>query len=215
MTQETEQISRKDLERERHRREIVLVAERIFSAKGYHATTIEEIAKASQFAVGTLYKLFKSKDDLYTFVIEGFIQQFMVEFEEKVQSIDDPEEAIAALIKLRLTHFDAHRDFIRIALQVGTISQGCAPGSVPPHFIESHDHYIGEVTKIFARGMERGIFDDGDPFFLALGMEGITKAFVAHWSRFTPTDSLELRIAKMRREFLERIKVRLDVPRPV
>ena len=214
-TQEIEQISRKDRDRQRQQGEIILVAERIFADKGYHAATIEEIAKESQFAVGTLYKLFKNKDDLYSRVLEAFIQQFMDEFNAKVLSIDDPEQSIAALIRLRLTHFDQHRDFLRVALEFAPLNHACASGSVPAQFVELHDHYIAQVTKIFARGIEQGIFDDGDPFYLSLSLEGIAKAFVAYWSRHKPTDSLELRIAKLRREFLERIKVRLNLPRPV
>ena len=215
MTQEIEQISRKDRDRQRQQGEIILVAERIFAEKGYHAATIEEIAKESQFAVGTLYKLFKNKDDLYNRVLEAFIQQFMDAFRVKVLSINDSEESIAALISLRLTHFDQHRDFLRVALESPPLNHACAAGSVPAQFVELHDHYIAEVTKIFARGIELGIFDDSDPFYLALSLEGITKAFVAYWARHKPADSLELRIAKLRREFLERIKVRLNLPRPV
>ena len=177
---QTEPISRKVREREGHRREIIVVAERIFAEKGYHATTIEEIAKEAEFAVGTLYNLFKGKDELYARVIENFVQQFMADFEEKVVSEDNPEKAIGALIGLRLTHFDEHRD-----------------------------RYVAAITKIFERGTASGIFDQGDPLYLTLCLEGIINAFVAYWSRHDPIEPLDIRIGKIRREFLERIKLRL------
>lgn len=44
--------------------EVLPVAIRLFSEKGYQATSVEEIAKESGMAKGSFYKLFNSKEDL-------------------------------------------------------------------------------------------------------------------------------------------------------
>ena len=44
--------------------EVFPVAIRLFSDKGYHATSVEEIAKESGMAKGSFYKLFSSKEEL-------------------------------------------------------------------------------------------------------------------------------------------------------
>lgn len=44
--------------------EVIPVAIRLFSKKGYNATSVEEIAKESGMAKGSFYKLFQSKEDL-------------------------------------------------------------------------------------------------------------------------------------------------------
>lgn len=44
--------------------DVLLVAIRLFSEKGYHSTSVEEIAKESGMAKGSFYKLFHSKEDL-------------------------------------------------------------------------------------------------------------------------------------------------------
>lgn len=44
--------------------EVLPVAIRLFSEKGYHATSVDEIAKESGMAKGSFYKLFNSKEDL-------------------------------------------------------------------------------------------------------------------------------------------------------
>ena len=62
--------------------------------------------------------------------------------------------------------------------------------------------------------MKQGVFDQADPLYFALALEGMVSAFVAYWSRHERTESLELRIAKFGREFLERIKVRLATNPP-
>lgn len=44
--------------------EVLPIAIRLFSEKGYNATSVEEIAKKSEMAKGSFYKLFSSKEDL-------------------------------------------------------------------------------------------------------------------------------------------------------
>ncbi|WP_049683271.1 TetR/AcrR family transcriptional regulator [Peribacillus loiseleuriae] len=51
--------------------EIIPIAMRLFSEKGYESTTVDEIAKESGMAKGSFYKHFNSKEDL---LLEIFIQ---------------------------------------------------------------------------------------------------------------------------------------------
>ena len=50
--------SRKERETDQRRREILGVAERLFSHKGFFKTSIAEIAHDAEFSVGSLYQLF-------------------------------------------------------------------------------------------------------------------------------------------------------------
>ena len=55
----------------RQRREMLATALDLFSQKGYHNVSMQEIAEKAEFAIGTLYKFFQSKEDLYrTMVLE-------------------------------------------------------------------------------------------------------------------------------------------------
>ncbi|MBW1739020.1 MAG: helix-turn-helix transcriptional regulator [Deltaproteobacteria bacterium] len=58
-------LSRRERERLRHRQEILDTALRLFSEKGYHNVSMHEIANSAEFGIGTLYKFFKNKEDLY------------------------------------------------------------------------------------------------------------------------------------------------------
>jgi TetR/AcrR family fatty acid metabolism transcriptional regulator len=59
------QLSRKEREYQTHRKEILSAAEGVFAEKGFFSSTMSEIAERAEFGTGTLYKYFKSKDDLY------------------------------------------------------------------------------------------------------------------------------------------------------
>jgi len=57
--------SRKEREQLQRRTEILQAALELFLQKGYHNVSMHEIAVRAEFAVGTLYKFFKNKDELY------------------------------------------------------------------------------------------------------------------------------------------------------
>jgi len=206
----TKKLSRREREREAHRRELLEAAERVFVREGYHNATVEKIAQEAEFAVGTLYNFFKGKDDLYAQVIEGIAQDFVSQFEEKVLSTKDPEQAIASLIELRLTHFEDHRGFFRVFFETAPGSRIDPSRAFPANVRKIYERYVEAVTEIFERGVSRGVFDESDPLYLTLCLEGIVNAFVAYWSKREPTEPLVVRVEKMKREFLGRIKRRLE-----
>jgi AcrR family transcriptional regulator len=200
-------LSRKERERERHRREILEAAERVFVRKGYYLATVEQIAQEAQFAVGTIYNFFNGKEDLYAHVVEKFAQDFMEAFKQQVLTRSDPEEAIGALIELRLTHFEDHRGFFRVFFETSPGSRLDAPRALPPNCVGLYDRYLDAVSGIFKRGITDGLFDEMDPFYLTLSLEGIVNAFVAYWSRSEPSEPLATRVDKMRNAFLRRLRV--------
>jgi len=65
-----EVLSRKEKERLFKRAEIMDAAVSIFAKKGYRDTTLEEIAITSEFGKGTIYNYFKSKEDIYSAIID-------------------------------------------------------------------------------------------------------------------------------------------------
>ena len=56
---------RKEQERKARRRRIQKAAKELFIAKGFKATTMDEIAEKAELSAGTIYQYFKNKEDLY------------------------------------------------------------------------------------------------------------------------------------------------------
>ncbi|SOJ54954.1 HTH-type transcriptional regulator RutR [Mycobacterium simulans] len=54
-----------DKEKSQRRQEIMAAAKKVFAGKGFHATTIADIAKQAGLAYGLVYWYFDSKDDLF------------------------------------------------------------------------------------------------------------------------------------------------------
>ena len=93
---------------ERRRAEILLAAETCFTARGFHATSMAEIASAASLSLGLLYRYFENKDALVL-----------------ASAARERAEAIAALQAL-----ENEPDFIErlIALLHFEMQAGLAPG---------------------------------------------------------------------------------------
>lgn len=60
-----ETISRKEREKIMHRTAILATSLDLFSEKGFHNVSMQDIAARSEYAVGTLYNFFTSKEQLF------------------------------------------------------------------------------------------------------------------------------------------------------
>ncbi len=199
-------MSRKELEQQRHRTEILEAAERVFVRKGYHAATISEIAREAEFGVGTLYRFFEGKADLYARVVEEHVRNFMGLLEERLAGQPDAEAAIAALIELRLTGVERNREFFRVFLETSPNARLDPAYALPASCREFHDRYMETVRGIFTQGIRSGQFHEADPLYLALCLEGAMNAFAVCWLKQEPGEPLETRIAKVQQAFLGRIR---------
>ena len=68
---------RKQREVEARRDDILSAAERLFSKHGFFKTSMAEIASAAQFAMGTVYKIFESKEEIYISLMESKVEELM------------------------------------------------------------------------------------------------------------------------------------------
>jgi TetR/AcrR family transcriptional regulator, cholesterol catabolism regulator len=88
---------------ESKRQQIVKAACRLFFKKGYHRTTIREIALASGMSMGQLYHYISSRDDV---LFLTYKQMQMIWYEHLVKSgveeIKDPMERLTRAVRLTL-----------------------------------------------------------------------------------------------------------------
>ena len=77
MEKRTKQLNRKNLQPQETANRILNQAVRIFLAKGYHGTSIEDITRAAKLTKGAFYWHFKSKEDLLRKIIKGYETRFL------------------------------------------------------------------------------------------------------------------------------------------
>lgn len=87
------------------RKEIAEAAKELFTDYGYKAVSMDQIAQKSNVAKGTLYLYFKDKEDLFMYLINGFIKEFdsyVVDIvNKKLSLVDEIHEVIYNMLMYR------------------------------------------------------------------------------------------------------------------
>lgn len=180
METELKDLTRRDRNKLRNRREILDAALEIFAAKGYHQASMQAIADRADFAVSTLYALFENKEDLYRKVSADVGRQCGEIFDTAMARGGDPYE--------KLIHFArAKGDVGRISPDGNRmlenelhdrVSGDVAP---PPDGIaQIYDRFMLRIEKLFAQGIADGIFVDHSPTLLAMLLDSMTNALMKH-----------------------------------
>ncbi len=178
-------MTRRERERELHRQEILDAAEEIFSVKGLAGSTIEDVAKKADFAVGSIYNFFGGKEDLIHQVFMRLVKSRIAEIEEAVIPImDRPVVALRVLTELWISHHARHGAFLRMAF-VSWMAEGKCQGGPREDSEMRRQMEIYEATgsRFFEAGIKAGAFHEIDPAHLMLIFEGICRSFLFSWKR--------------------------------
>jgi AcrR family transcriptional regulator len=178
-----ERLPRKERERRRRQREFLTTAEELFSRKGFHSTTIQEISEKSEFAVGSIYHMFRNKDEIYMALLEMRMEEYLSLLEQAIEGCEDPVEKIRALIETKFRFFSEHKPFLRLFLDTTLGSDDNMRISGAEQLIGRYEDYLGLLAGIFEEGIKRRLFFRNDPIGMALAMEGMVRSFVTYMIR--------------------------------
>jgi len=176
------QTTRREREKERQRQEMLDAAMDLFAGKGYHNVTMHEIAEKADFAIGTLYKFFRNKEDLY----KALMLQKADEFNEAIRrALDGPEDEMDKLrgyVKTKGELFQAHLPAIRLYFMEAHGESFDLMAGLDSEIRKRRRKTQAILESVFASGTGTGRFKAiADPHALALALDGITTAFLFEW----------------------------------
>ena len=168
---------RRQLHQDLSRTQLLDAAEEVFGAKGFHDTTLKQIAELAEFSVGSVYSFFENKDDLFLNVFLRRGDEFLPGMEAAAETGDDARAQLHALVDFEVGFFRAHPQFGRLYLRTSSAS---LPGAeLPPsrtlaaNFARAMDIQAG----VFGRGQAAGTLRAGDPLVLGRLLSGLVAAY--------------------------------------
>ncbi|KAF1075708.1 TetR/AcrR family transcriptional regulator [Halodesulfovibrio sp. MK-HDV] len=154
----TTPLSRKEREREQHRKEIMDAAMRLFAEHGYHSVSMQEIASEAEFATGTLYKFFSSKRELFREIMIGVVEDISSELRPVFQSDADPLTIIGTFFQVRRAAFRRRYEYIKLYNIVGNGFGSSGDQVVDDMIAERQKMAEKNLIIQFTRGIESGLF---------------------------------------------------------
>jgi TetR/AcrR family transcriptional regulator len=201
-------MSRREREKERHRREILNAACQVFSSKGFQNATIADVSKASEFSIASIYKHFESKEDIYHSLIEDTLQMYYETMEEAVKGIKSPLAQIQKAIDTTLDMLQDNRAFLEFFLGEFRPSSGYKDDELSRKSMEAYIRLVGFFAARFEQGIEAGEVAKYDPTFLAIGLLGNLFTMTMFWIYFQQVDLSEVDRSIVYRIFFDRIALK-------
>ncbi|MDH3503534.1 MAG: TetR/AcrR family transcriptional regulator [Nitrospirota bacterium] len=172
---------RKQREYEARREEILLAAERKFSQNGFFKTSMAEIAEAAQFAMGTVYRFFKSKEDIYISLVEAKVEELLRLLEEATQSRLPAQEKLRAVIQVKLAFADQNRAFFRIYVSEWSGFEWTVKSAFGERVWKRYLAQIDLVANLIKEGIKTGEFRKMNPKDTSLAFHGMLNSTIYLW----------------------------------
>ena len=179
---EQKKMSRKEREFLRHRQEMLEAALELFSGKGFHNVSMQEIAQKAEFAIGTLYKFFENKENLYKALVLEQTEKFHNGLVQAIEESDDEIEKLRNYVRAKGEKFKENISMIRLYFAETRGASFNIMAGLDLDIRERYGHFLETLASVFASGMEKKRFKKiGDPYHLSVAIESLTNAFLFLW----------------------------------
>ncbi len=190
-------ISRKERDDQRRRQEILDTALSIFAAKGFHGTTMAQISQDSQYPLGTIYKYFSGKQQMYHDLVLHKVQELGLIFLEisKRKETSARQKLLDALFA-KARFYKNNDEVIRIYISERSNIDAVLMPKLNQKVNKMHQKMVDLFQAIFEQGIRDGEFKEYPAKEIAIVFSDI--AHSASWaSLFREEDeaALEQRLA--------------------
>jgi len=177
---------------------------RLFAEKGFHSVSMQEIAAAAEFATGTLYNFFSSKEEL-------FFELLLVTAEESIGiilcALEDPgDERHRLSLFIRLHARIAREQAAALRLYLLESRGRCLPGPrVEAKKKEFDERITLPLSNVIAAGVRKGLFNDIDPVIAAKCLRATLEALTLAAVVDSQTADLDADLEKVEAVFFKGI----------
>lgn len=162
------------LPRDERRAQLLVAALEIFTASGYHAASMDEIAERASVSKPVLYQHFPSKLDLYLAVLDLHIDSLVFAIQKAIASTRDNRNRVKATIEAYFGFIEGEGEAFRLLFE--------SDMSGEPQVRErlermSYDCAVAVSAVISA---DTGLPKD-ESMILAIGLIGCAQITARHW----------------------------------
>lgn len=144
----------------------------MFSDRGYHATSIRDIAREAGFSVGGVYQFFASKDELYLRIVEEQWEHFFKILNEALTA-DTAEGRLLGLTEGMFRAFEERRGFFKLFLSERGRLSAAFTGEIAQRVGERTRKLRVLIVDLMRAGVEEGLLQPAPPEMLASAFMGI------------------------------------------
>jgi len=156
---------------ERRSQQIREAAFRVFSRKGYHNATMDDIASEAGVSKGTCYQYFSGKEEVFIATMEDAVERVL---SQGGLAAADAKDDLEKLAKKGLAFISQHQNLH--FMMMGVISEALAGNrELKAKASEFFERAALFLAKDIENGIELGVFRPVDPVAVAYALMGIAE----------------------------------------
>jgi AcrR family transcriptional regulator len=136
---------------------------KLFAQKGYHNTTVRDIARLSNISTGSIYDYVKNKEDILFLVSQNFFVNLDKSVKKALHGLEDPLMKLKATIEATLSVIDNFHEYVLVTYRESK-------------YFKKHDligifkqeaFFIDIFLQIIVEGNRKGVFRVREPVVVA------------------------------------------------
>ena len=172
--------SRKERELEFRLNLVLDAAEEVFADSTFAKASVEEIAGQAEISVGSLYNLFRSKEDIYRGVVSRSQNRFFTTAEERMDAARGPCDKLHAAIASFFEHFQRYSRHLHLYASATNGFQWELKSKLAEEARARQDAFSRLISDLCQQGMDEGVFKKGVPAgLMAVNVVSIPHGFLA------------------------------------
>jgi AcrR family transcriptional regulator len=172
-----DKLSKRKQRAERNRKKLLSAARKVFSQKGYHKATLDEICKRASLGKGTVYQYFGNKKDLFLGIVDSFAAELGRRTADAVEGIEDDivrlERAVSAYIQFHA----GHRSFYRLLVH----EESSFAKEIGERFRTKYFFHLRILEDVFRSGMKKGRMKKMAPRSATFALLGMCNLTIFRW----------------------------------
>jgi len=192
-----QQLPRREREKLRKRNEMLEAGLGLFSEKGYHNVSMHEVARKGEFSIGTVYKFFKNKEDLYQSLLMTKAEEFHRRLKEVLDKKAGPLTLLKNFVVAKGAFFSDNVAVVRLYLAETRGASYNMRAGLEQDIRAMYEEVVDKLASVFEAGIQKKVFRHLDPYYMAVALDGLTNTFLLCWLADPKAHSYEQNVPVM------------------
>lgn len=171
MAQRTLRRAVSDEDKQQRRREILEAAKRVFADRGFHETTIADVARRADLSYGVVYWYFDSKDELFHALMATEEDRLRASIARALADVGDDgvDGILATAVTATFEFFEQDPDATRLLFrEPSALGEG-----FERHLFGIFERFIGDLESLIVAAIDAGFVRPAPPRMVAVTSAGL------------------------------------------
>lgn len=173
----TGKITRRQQRADRNRKRLLSAAMKVFSRKGYHKATLDEICRRANLGKGTIYHHFSDKKGLFLGLVDSFASELGQAVGDAVSGIEDDLARLRTTISAYMQFHSRRRSFYLLLVH----EESSFAREIRERFKTKYFYHLRILEEVLRKGMKSGKIKRMNVRTAAFGLVGMCNMIIFRW----------------------------------